>query len=97
MRLLPFLLLQNTNKGPRFYWIFRLGNLRPHHAPEILDAVVNQWFLWQKQVRPDTDAADVDAMVPLPPFIADRTLWRGRMGMTKEEQLQLIKEYEEKP
>lgn len=55
-----------------------------------------QWLSWRKELVFEADVDDLKPAMQLPPLIADRTLWRGRMGMTKEEQLRLMDQYENK-
>lgn len=55
----------------------RLGNLNPDSVPDILDAIVR---------RPPVPSGPTDA--PLSP-----PHWRGRMGLGKEEQVQLYRSF----
>ena len=55
--------------------VYRLGRLDAIHAPEILDTVAHRLA----SLDPQT------SLVSLPPIMP--THWRGRMGLSKEEQL----------
>ncbi|THG97359.1 hypothetical protein EW145_g7631 [Phellinidium pouzarii] len=70
-----------------------LGNLSPSHAPLVLDLVAAQLRIIDTRIvgeRPYIESArgstSLDSLQPLAPLIADATLWRGRMGLTKGEQ-----------
>ncbi|KAI5122827.1 hypothetical protein M0805_003122 [Coniferiporia weirii] len=65
-----------------------LGNLTPSHASLVLDAVAAQLHVRLTTTAPA--AGGTSQPTSLAPLIADPTLWRGRMGLTKEEQIRLL-------
>ena len=57
--------------------LLRFGNITPEHVPEFVDRI---YRLWSKVgFNPLTS-----------PPIYDESLWRGRMGLDKEEQRSLV-------
>ncbi|EJD07803.1 uncharacterized protein FOMMEDRAFT_25078 [Fomitiporia mediterranea MF3/22] len=83
-----------------------LGNLTPAHAPLVLDAIASRLLLLQmlesrkfdnragqsgSDVNGDGKVNVVEALSV--PLILDPTIWRGRMGLSKDEQTMLFERY----
>ena len=63
------------------YLWYRLGNLTAADAPRILDAVSSASKI---EITPTSTPREK------PPLIADPAHWRGRMGFTKERQIEFM-------
>ncbi|KAH8113820.1 Sucrase/ferredoxin-like-domain-containing protein [Phellopilus nigrolimitatus] len=78
-----------------------LGNLTPADVPLVLDTVAAQLKAGSSRISAEstrTDTAITTALPePLAPLISNATIWRGRMGLTKEEQIHLLEAHIQDP